>query len=37
MATGLMEIPMAGEKPKTLSVKLHTDVIDTVRCRGPSR
>jgi hypothetical protein len=33
MTTGLMDAPMATEKPKTktLSVKLHTDVINSAR------
>jgi hypothetical protein len=34
MATGLMDLPMAAEKPQrptTMSVKLHTDVIETAR------
>jgi hypothetical protein len=31
MATALMELPMAGEKPKTSSVKLHFDVVESAR------
>lgn len=31
MTTATMEAPMAAEKPKTLSVKLHMDVIESAR------
>lgn len=31
MSTALLESPMATEKPKTLSVKLHMDVIEAAR------
>jgi hypothetical protein len=31
MSTALLESPMATEKPKTLSVKLHMDVIESAR------
>lgn len=31
MTPDLLEPPMADEKPKTLSVKLHMDVIETAR------
>lgn len=31
MATELMEPPMADEKPKTLSTKLHIDVVESAR------
>lgn len=31
MATGLMDTVMADEKPKTLSVKLEMDVIESAR------
>jgi hypothetical protein len=31
MATGLLEPPMADEKPKTMSVKLPMDVIESAR------
>lgn len=31
MATGLLEQPMADEKVRTLSVKLHVDVIEAAR------
>jgi hypothetical protein len=31
MATALMELPMAGEKSKTSSVKLHFDVVESAR------
>jgi hypothetical protein len=31
MSTAVLESPMATEKPKTLSVKLHMDVIESAR------
>jgi hypothetical protein len=31
MTTDLLEPKMAGEKPKTLSAKLHVDVIESAR------
>jgi hypothetical protein len=31
MATATLEEPMASEKPKTLSVKLHMDVVEAAR------
>lgn len=31
MATALLDEPMADDKPKTLSVKLHMDVIESAR------
>ena len=31
MSTALLEPPMADEKPKTLSMKLHMDVIESAR------
>jgi hypothetical protein len=31
VATGLLDEPMAGEKPKTLAAKLHMDVIESAR------
>jgi hypothetical protein len=40
MSTGLVEPPMTDEKPRTLSVKLPMDVIESARvvsaCRGES-
>jgi hypothetical protein len=31
MATALLKPPMSDEKPKTLSVKLHFDVVESAR------